>query len=223
MHRRTVISMLFGAVVATGAAACRARPDSGAGKAGSAWPDLYVCEGCEGALERDPATLGWSTDIASADEPGERLVLSGTVYRRDGRTPASNVVIYAHHTNADGLYANGTNETIWSRRHGRLRDWVKTGADGRYEFRTIKPAPYPTRTGPAHIHLFVVEPGRTPYWIDDVVFVGEYGVDTAYRRSRDNRGGPGIVELERNENGAWTARRDIVLEMHPEPLLEAGG
>lgn len=93
---------------------------------------------------------------------------------------------------------------------------MKTGADGRYEFVTIKPAPYPTITEPAHIHLVVLEPGRRPYWIDDVVFAGEVRVDDEYRASRENRGGDGIVQLRRADDGTWIAERDIRLEPHPD-------
>jgi protocatechuate 3,4-dioxygenase beta subunit len=178
-------------------------------------PDLYACEGCEGALEREAGSLGWQARIAGPDEPGERLLVRGTVLRGDGVTPAPDVVVYAYHTNAAGLYAGGSPETEWSRRHGRLRGWVRTGADGRYEFTTVKPGRYPDRTDPAHLHLTVVEPGRRPYWIDDIVFAGEPGVDAAYRAERENRGGPGIVTLQRLDDGAWLAKRNIVLERHP--------
>ena len=177
--------------------------------------DLYACDGCEAVREREPQTLSWRTTVAPEGELGEPLILRGTVYRQDGTTPAPNVIIYAHQTNADGAYAGGSNESEWSRRHGRLRGWVKTGADGRYEFVTIKPAPYPTIAEPAHIHLVVLEPGRRPYWIDDVVFAGEVRVDDQYRRSRENRGGNGIVQLRREDDGTWIAERDIRLEPHP--------
>jgi protocatechuate 3,4-dioxygenase beta subunit len=60
----------------------------------------------------------------------------------------------------------------------------------------------------------VLEAGHRPYWIDDTVFEGEFGVDDAYRRARENRGGSGIVRLRR-EQGVWIAERDIVLEIHP--------
>jgi protocatechuate 3,4-dioxygenase beta subunit len=176
--------------------------------------NLYQCEGCEAALERDPQTLGASADLAGPDEPGERLILRGVVYAADGATPAQDIVIYAHHTNAEGLYANGSDESELSRLHGRLRGWVKTGADGRYEFRTVKPAPYPTRTDPAHIHLTILEPGQAPYWIDEVVFASEFGVTSAWAARRENRGGSGIVTLAR-DGEAWLATRNIVLERHP--------
>lgn len=211
MHRRTVVRMLLGTATLWMAAGCR----GSRAEPGTIQRDFYVCDGCEAVPERSPADLDWNADIALVGEPGEQLVLSGVVYRPDGRTPASDVVIYAHHTNAEGLYANGTSETIWSRRHGRLRSWVKTGTDGRYEFRTIKPGVYPNRRDPAHIHLFIAEPGRRPYYIDDVVFAGEFGVDENYRARRTGRGGPGIVALARDKDGTWLARRNIVLEVHP--------
>jgi protocatechuate 3,4-dioxygenase beta subunit len=211
MRRRAFLQLAGAALLVPIGAGCRgerieARP--------RIFADLYDCEGCEGALERDPASLGWSTRIGTGEDPGEPLLLSGTVFHNDGRSPAAGVVIYAHHTNSDGRYANGTQESPWSRRHGRLRGWVRTGADGRYAFRTIRPAPYPSRTDPAHIHLMIVEPGHPPYWIDDVVFEGEYGVDGAYRGERENRGGSGIARLSGAGEG-WIARRDIVLELHP--------
>lgn len=169
------------------------------------------CEGCEAAWERDPSTLPAHLRLAAAREPGEPLHLQGTIYRADGRTPAAGVVLYLHHTNAAGLYADGTDESAWSRRHGRVRGWLKTGADGRYSVDTIVPGRYPNRPDPAHIHMVVLEPGADPYWIDDVVFAGEPGVDEAYAAAREDRGGSGIVTLGRAADGRRTATRDIVL------------
>lgn len=181
----------------------------------AARPNLYNCEGCEAVGERRATTLAATVDLADPDEPGERMILTGRVLTADGSAPAAGVVIYAHHTNHDGLYANGSNESMWSRRHGRLRGWARTGADGRYTFNTIKPAPYPDRTMPAHVHLFVGEPGRRPYYIDDVVFEGEFGVTAAYRKACELRGGDGVVRLGRTPDGILLAQRDIRLETHP--------
>ena len=67
------------------------------------------------------------------------------------------------------------------------------------------------------MHLTVLEPGKDPYYIDDVVFAGEPGVDAAYRAERLNRGGPGIVQLRRDASGRWLAERNIILERRPMP------
>jgi len=194
-------------------AACDAEAANAGGKARA---DLYACEGCEAVSERAADSLDWRAAVASPDEPGERLVATGVVYAPDGKTPQEGVVIYLHQTNAAGLYAGGTDESEWSRRHGRLRGWIRTDAQGRYRFETIKPAPYPDMTMRAHLHFTVKEPSRPPYYIDDIVFAGEYMVDAAYEKAQELRGGSGIVELESGADGTLIARRDIVLERHPE-------
>jgi protocatechuate 3,4-dioxygenase beta subunit len=213
--RRT---LLAGSAALLLAAACRPGDEAEAQQKRAAprgpRPDLYACEGCEGALERPAAELRPHARVAPLGEPGERMRIEGTVFRTEGRTPAADVIVYAYHTDSGGLYSRGLPETEWSRRHGLLRGWVRTGADGTYSFDTVKPGPYPGETMPAHVHLTVVESGRRPYWIDDIVFAGEFGVTDAYRRERDNRGGDGIVALTRRD-GLLIARRDILLEPHP--------
>ena len=214
MGRRLIFSGLaLGLIVACGEA--RTPPAIADTKTQSVRADLYQCDGCEAALERDPASLGATATIASANEQGERMIIEGIVYQADGRTPAANVVIYAYHTNAAGIYGGGTSETEGSHRHGRLRAWIKTGPDGRYRFSSIKPAPYPNQRMPAHVHLMVREPARRPYWIDEIVFEGEFGVTEAFRQSQTGRGGSGIIQLTRSPQGVWIARRNIVLERHP--------
>jgi protocatechuate 3,4-dioxygenase beta subunit len=182
---------------------------------GATRANLYQCEGCEAAFETDTAALRNTARIGPGIDQGPALAIDGVVYQSDGKTPAAGVIVYAYQTNAEGRYANGSPETVWSRRHGRLRGWVKTGQDGRYHFDTIKPAPYPNDTIPAHIHITVLEPGKRPYWIDDIVFDGAYGVTPAYRKSMVNQGGNGIVPLRRDANGNASVLRDIILERHP--------
>lgn len=198
-------------VLAGGAVACTSK----AYPAVRIRSDLYACEGCEGLAERDAAALGPIAQISPAGERGEPLVVTGTVRSPQSGAPVAGVVLYAYQTDAAGLYSRGTPETEWSRRHGLLRGWARTGTDGRYTFNTVKPAPYPNQTMPAHIHFTVGEAGRRPYYIDDVVFDGEAFVDAGYRSRQELRGGSGIVRLTKTPGGVLLAHRDIVLERHP--------
>jgi len=175
-------------------------------------PDLYngeldyLAKDFPGRAEDLPARIA----IAPASEPGERMAVSGRCLSWQDGKPVPGVIVYAYHTDTAGLYAGGPVGT----RHARLRGWMRTGADGVYAFRSIKPAPYPDRTMPAHIHLTVLEPNRRPYWIDDIVFAGEFRVDAAYRARAGLRGGDGVIPLVRTA-GVWTGVRDIHLERHP--------
>ncbi len=170
---------------------------------------LPDCEWC-GAAEA-PANISWQTIIAGANEPGERLVVRGKVFKPDGRTPAPDVIIYAYHTNAKGIYPKKGNESGNARRHGYLRGWMKTDSTGRYEFRTIVPAAYPGGTNPQHIHVTVKEPDRDEYWIDDYHFADDPILTPGQRSRLQNRGGSGIIRPARGKDGILEAERNITL------------
>lgn len=153
-----------------------------------------------------PANVSWRTVITQAAEPGEPLLMSGRIFQPDGVTPAPGVLLFVYHTDATGYY-NQPNKLP-----ARLRGWMRTGADGRYEFRTIKPAPYPRREFPAHIHLTLSAPGFPEHWIDDYWFAGDPLITPAQRATLTGRGGfNSIVKLTRTD-GVWHGQRDMRLE-----------
>jgi protocatechuate 3,4-dioxygenase, beta subunit len=132
--------------------------------------------------------------------------MAGRIFQPDGVTPAPGVLLFVYHTDATGYY-NQPNKLP-----ARLRGWMHTGADGRYEFRTIKPAPYPHRDFPAHIHSTLSAPGYPEYWIDDYWFAGDPLITPAKRATLTGRGGFNpIVSLTRTD-GVWHGQRDIRLE-----------
>ena len=157
-----------------------------------------------------PTELAWQAVIAGEGEPGEPLEMQGVVYQVDGKTPAPDVILYVYHTDATGHYAPAPGQSR-GRRHGHLRGWMKTDREGRYRFRTIRPAPYPGRDIPAHIHPIVKEPGKNEYYLDEYVFDDDPLLTREKRSKLENRGGSGIVELSQNPEGVWTGRRDVVL------------
>ncbi len=165
---------------------------------------LPACEWC--GADEAPDDLNWETTIAPPDEPGEPLVINGTVYQPDGVTPASDVILYIYHTNAKGIYPKRGDETGNGRRHGYLRSWVQTNKAGHYRFKTIRPAPYPNRREAAHIHMTVKEPDRKEYWIDSIKFNGDSLLSEADKRSA------GLIELSRDSEGVWRGQRNIILK-----------
>ena len=77
--------------------------------------------------------------------------------------------------------------------------------------RQIRPAPYPNDVMPAHIHLTVLEPSDTAYYINDIVFADDAFVTEKYIENLDAKGGDGIVEVSLNNKGIWVGKRDFEL------------
>lgn len=169
------------------------------------------CEDCAVALVGLPAEPPTVARLTAPDEPGEPLRLSGIVRDADGHARAG-VIVYAHQTDHRGIYPEeGLSGPAEVRRHGRLRGWARTDAEGRYRFETIRPGGYPDSGLPQHIHLNVIEPGCATYYIDDVLFEDDPRLTPTLRRKLDQgRGGRGIVTPVRSD-GIWQAQRDIVL------------
>ena len=172
--------------------------------------ELPDCEWC-GAKDK-PDNITWESIIADETVPGERLIMEGTIYKKDGKTPAENVLVYAYHTNNEGFYVKKGNETGNGVRHGFLRGWAKTNSDGRYRFYTIKPAPYPNHLEPAHIHMTLMGDDFNEYWIDATWFKGDKIITKQMTEKLTRAGGfSNIIELIPNDKGILVGKRDIII------------
>ena len=171
------------------------------------------CDRCDLMFEGMPASMSWKTKISGPHEPGEALIISGTIYRQDGKTPAPDVVLYIYHTDITGRYTPATNQSA-GKLHGHLRGWMKSNAEGQYQFATIRPASYPERTAPQHIHPLIKEPKTSLYWIDEYLFEDDALLSAKERSRQEKRGGSGIIQLKKDEKGTWVGHRDIILGMN---------
>lgn len=171
-----------------------------------------TCEGCEAVYESPvaPDKLPWIDTLPDYNEPGPKMMISGTIFKSDGKTPAPGVILYVYHTNQAGIYANKHNEKGWARRHGYIRGWMRTNEKGQYRFYTLRPASYPNSTALQHIHPTIKEPGKNEYWIDEFIFDDDPFLTAEARKGQQERGGNGIIKLK-NEHGILVGHRDIYL------------
>ena len=112
--------------------------------------------------------------LAGPDEPGDRLVLTGTVFSSDCRTPLPGALIEVWQANHAGLYDTNKPGNFTEATTFHLRGMLYTNEKGQYEIETIVPGRYPVPpnlpglekyaglTRPAHIHFRVLESLHVP-------------------------------------------------------------
>jgi len=166
-------------------------------------PEVNWC----GAIDA-PDDVSWKTALSKKSDKDEAVIISGAVFQPDGKTPAPNVLIYFYHTDSEGYYGRGNGEV----RHGHFRGWMLTDVKGRYEFSTIKPAPYPNRTQAAHIHMTLTGKNFKEDSIDSILFEGDKFITTQERNSAVKKGGFNpILKLEKGTDAVLRGVRDIQL------------
>lgn len=116
----------------------------------------------ERAQRGRPANVPSIARIAPQSESGIPLIVHGRI-----EPPRANVVVFAYQTDRTGVY-NAKGQHGW-----RLHGWARSDAQGRFEFRTIRPGSYPRSSNPAHIHITVDAPGLSRRWTTEIQFADD--------------------------------------------------
>ena len=109
-----------------------------------------------------PLNAPSSIVVAPKSEPGERLVVTGRTL--DGIEPVAGVSVYVFHTSVDGLYGGQGVDPRTAELNPRLNGAMRTDADGRYRYETIRPGSYDNNA--AHVHYVVTASGYKPRMFD---------------------------------------------------------
>lgn len=128
------------------------------------------CEGCELMYIGTPEQITEESTSDGWRDGTQKLMITGKVFQRDGRTPAPGVIVYYWHTDEKGLYSSKKTTPAAAREHGHLRGWVKSDDNGNYTIKTSRPANYPDEKMAAHIHLSIKEPAIKNEYFADLYF-----------------------------------------------------
>lgn len=173
------------------------------------------CEDCDALFDYKVLNkvLNSIDTIQGFEKKNPKIKITGTVLEKDGKTPAENIILYVYQTNQEGIYEPNINAIGWGKRHGKLRSWMKTDKDGKFTLYTFRPASYPDGREPAHIHLYIKEPNKNIYYVDNYLFSDDPMLTEKEKNKLKNRGGSGVVIFE-NKEGLLNANRDIILGLN---------
>ena len=173
----------------------------------AAVPTSFACSGHQAeAQSQHPSAI----DIASPQEPGTRIHVSGTIFDPNGK-PAPGVKIFLYHTDATGYYSRPVNNP----RLARLRGTLWSNALGQYSFHTIKPAHYGDVSSPPamHIHVHLQPPDLPEHWVESFYFEGDPRLRIEDpNRTRELGRFSNIVSLSSNDTRVLEAVRDFRID-----------
>lgn len=147
------------------------------------------------------------SNLVPAGTPGERIHLSGIIFKDDGKTPYKDCVIEIWQCSPEGIYDNTSDDYNY-------RGAQKTGVNGKYHFSTSIPVPYSvndekTIYRPAHIHMRV-SGSQEQDLVTQIYLSGDpYLQKDLYSKSPQavNR----ILAIKKNNKNENSLRFDIVM------------
>ena len=116
------------------------------------------------------------TNLILPNSKGTPVVLRGTIFKEDGKTPINNALVEIWHCDENEIYDNASDEY-------KYRGGQKTTTAGKYAFTSILPVPYKADPKdeaswrPAHIHVRVSVPNQQDL-ITQIYFKGGKYVET---------------------------------------------
>ncbi|WP_111307147.1 dioxygenase family protein [Confluentibacter sediminis] len=105
--------------------------------------------------------LNNTDSIPDYEAKAEKLIITGTIYQSDGKTPAKDVILYIFQPDENGNY--NLKRDANRKRYVYHRAWIKTDADGKYTFYTFMPGKLIRSKELKQIRRIIKEPGKDAY------------------------------------------------------------
>jgi protocatechuate 3,4-dioxygenase beta subunit len=140
------------------------------------------------------------------------MLIDGVVVNASGK-PIAGAKVVAWNADAQGLYNppdSGTQEP-------RIQGEVRTGPDGRFQFVTVRPGPYPSGDEPGHVHLTVTADGHKlkyqTFWLEGDPLITEARLQRAREYEARNPHDISVIAKPNRDRGILSVEQRVVLDV----------
>ncbi|OUR91881.1 hypothetical protein A9Q87_08750 [Flavobacteriales bacterium 34_180_T64] len=146
--------------------------------------------------------------IPDFESKENKLKISGTIYERDGVTPAKDIILFIEQADENGDFDL---RKYNDKRYVYHRAWIKTDSDGHYTFYTFIPGNDRRYNQLQQLFPVIKEPSTPEYEIRSFLFDEDPMLSKACRKKIAKKGDPSRILTLKKENGFYLAQKDIVL------------
>jgi len=154
-------------------------------------------------------TLTNTDTIPDFETKIDKVKISGTIFKSDGVTPASDTILYIFQADEDGYFAYNSDKKKHAIHH---RGWIKTNNDGQYTFYTFVPSTDIRNNKLRKIHAIAKTSDGLEYNPACFLFDDDPRLSRFCRKKVKRIDSNSILKLEKS-NDLLVATRDIVLNM----------
>lgn len=165
-------------------------------------------------LDRNPIYDYGTKVLQSADSvpdynlKEEKLKLTGTIYQADGKTPASDVILFVEQPDEHGNFDLRVEN---DKRYVHHRAWVKTDSLGQYTIYTFIPGNDRIHQMYKQIFPVIKEPNKGEYEIETFLFDDDPLISKYCRKRLAKKGDITRILKPKMVDSILVARRDIIL------------
>ena len=151
-----------------------------------------------------------STDsIPDFEGKNQKLKITGTIYKSDGKTPASDVIMYIEHADEDGDFDL---RKLNDKRYTHHRGWIKTNASGQYAFYTFIPGGDRRYNQLQQLFPTIKEEANEFYNLESFLFDSDPLLTKACRKKIQKKGDVSRILKPIKQGDLLVVEKDIVLE-----------
>jgi protocatechuate 3,4-dioxygenase beta subunit len=158
-------------------------------------------------------TISSVDTIPGFESKENKLKVYGIIYESDGKTPASDVILYIEQADEQGNFEVIKED---NKRYVHNRGWVKTDDEGRYTFFTYIPGNDRRYNQLQQLFPIIKEPSKREYQIASLLFDKDPLLTNGCRKRMAKKGDLSrILKLQKKEDGIFAVQKDIVLYGDP--------
>jgi protocatechuate 3,4-dioxygenase beta subunit len=156
------------------------------------------------------SSLMW---IANPKSLGDKLLIAGTIYKADGKTPYKGIYVAGCHPDFSRYYTNSAEDNSVSRfSDNLLSGWCKTDSLGYFEIHSMRPLITNSNSATQQIHLSFLKSATDSAYSKQAFTLKTNSAVADNTPTTISAGETGAIDISKRSDGLWAGKKVLILK-----------